>query len=68
MVILVMHLSFWSQDKEEFEDTKRGNQYPQIEGGQTTQWQKQGQRDKHYTSDLATPTLLNTEGELRGFW
>ena len=51
---------------EEIEDTKRGNQNPLIEEGQTTQWsKKKGQKDKqrstkhtHKTKDRITRTPL----------
>ena len=45
--------------KEEFEDTKRGNQNPYIEEEQTTQWpkEKDKQRSKTYQNLVKTETL-----------
>jgi hypothetical protein len=59
--------------REEFEDTKRGNQHPYIEKEQTTQWpnekvQKHKQRStkhEHKTKDRVTRTPQRTGGELR---
>ena len=59
--------------KEEFEDTKRGNQNPYIEEEQTTQWPKEKvQKDKqrstkhrYKTKDRVTRTPLKTGSELR---
>ena len=48
----------------------KGNQYPSIEAGQTTQWTKKGQKDiqrstkhTHKTQDRVTRTPLKTGGE-----
>ena len=59
--------------KEEFEDTKRGNQNPYIEEEQTTQWpkekvQKYKQRSTKHTyktKDRVTRTTLKTGGKIR---
>ena len=55
-----------------FEDTKRGNQNPYIEEGQTTQWPKKLQKDKQRstkhtckTKDQVARTPLKIGGELR---
>jgi len=59
--------------KEEFEDTKGGNQNPYIQEEQTTQWPKEKvQKDKqrstkhtYKTKDRVTRAPLKTGGELR---
>ena len=58
-----------------FEDTKRGNQNPYIEEGQTTQWPKKLQKDKqrstkhtYKTKDRVTRTPLKTGGVLSGIF
>jgi len=58
----------WTEIKEEFEDTKRGNQNPYIEEELATQWPKEKvQKDKqrstkytHKTKDRVTRTPLKT--------
>ena len=58
-----------------FEDTKRGNQNPYIEEGQTTQWPKKLQKDKqrstkhtYKTKDRVTRTPLKTGSVLSGIF
>ena len=53
-------MSDFSFDKDEFEDTKGGNQNLYIEEGQTMQWPKdKGQNTAQKTKDRATRTSLN---------